>query len=204
MDSTEVTNAEYAAFLAAGHPTSGQAAWCAWNTTYTPSGAWPSAGRDAYPVEYVDWCDAFAYCEWAGKHLCGRIGGGANGYTDFRDATRSEWFNACTAGGTRTYPYGSTYGGTTCNGSDNAASGTLPAGSMSTCEGGFPGLYDLSGNVWEWEDSCREADGAADSCRFRGGSREVSGTVIACAFGVAGARNFSSLGLGLRCCAASL
>ena len=30
------------------------------------------------------------------------------------------------------------------------------------------GLHDMSGNVWEWEDSCAASSGASDSCRWRG------------------------------------
>lgn len=67
MDATEVTNADYAAFLAANPPTSGQVAWCAWNTSYLPPFGWPATGKENHPVVRVDWCDARAYCKWAGK-----------------------------------------------------------------------------------------------------------------------------------------
>src|SRR5262249_6416251 len=74
IDATEVTNGAYKAFLAASPDPSAQPAFCGWNTDYSPSSFY---GPDDHPVVYVDWCDAYAYCEAAGKRLCGAIGGGA-------------------------------------------------------------------------------------------------------------------------------
>jgi formylglycine-generating enzyme len=34
---------------------------------------------------------------------------------------------------------------------------------------GYQGVFDLSGNVWEWEDSC-DGTGSSGSCRTRGGA----------------------------------
>src|SRR5262249_40663852 len=108
------------------------------------------------PVHAVDWCDAFAYCAWAGKRLCGRIAGGSVDPTFGTDlASESEWYNACSRGGQHAYPYGDTYDPRACNGLEYGA-GTgpqLPVGSLSSCTGGFAGLFDMSGNVSEWEDS---------------------------------------------------
>jgi hypothetical protein len=90
IDSTEVTNAHYAAFLA---------------MSPTPSSGWPApVDQGRHPVTFVDWCDAFAFCRWAGKRLCGKIGDGANAPADLANAAKSQWFNACTAGGTKAYP----------------------------------------------------------------------------------------------------
>jgi hypothetical protein len=77
IDATEVTNAHYAAFLASSPaPGSGPGA-CTWNVRYEPLFHWPPPPeRAAFPVVDVDWCDAFAYCAWAGKRLCGDPGGG--------------------------------------------------------------------------------------------------------------------------------
>jgi formylglycine-generating enzyme required for sulfatase activity len=89
------------------------------------------------------------------------------------DATNSQWFNACSSGGVNDYPYGSTYAGETCNGPELEGIATVEVGSMGGCqslETEYAGVFDLSGNVWEWEDSCDADYGKFDSCRLRGGS----------------------------------
>jgi formylglycine-generating enzyme len=201
IDSTEVTRDQYAAWLATSPSTAGQPSSCQWNNSFTPptnnpadgcdGSNWPPGAKGNLPVVCVDWCDALAYCKGVGKRLCGRIGGGANGYSDNTSASKSQWYNACTSGGNRAYPYGNTYQKNLCNGRDNDATGCP---NMSTCSGtclctvvdvgtlnecvsnasGYAGVYDLSGNVWEWEDCCNGNTGANDICRLRGGS-------IACA-----------------------
>lgn len=220
VDATEVTNADYAAFLAAnggGTSPAGQDAWCDWNTTYVPTPSacpsgmncdWPAVGKDSYPVVSVDWCDAYAYCRWAQKHLCGKIGGGPNAVADHANATKSEWYNACSAGGTRAYPYGAAYDGAACNDANYLLTTytTLPVGSASACEGGVAGLFDMSGNVFEWEDSCPAQTGATDYCLLRGGAMDsipgFNGD-LACSndSNAAGQRSITSIDVGFRCCA---
>jgi formylglycine-generating enzyme required for sulfatase activity len=38
----------------------------------------------------------------------------------------------------------------------------------------------MSGNVWEWEDSCDAASGDSDTCRVRGGSFSSSPELLKC------------------------
>src|SRR6185437_5545544 len=109
----------------------------------------PTKGSD--PVVCVDWCDAQAYCAWAGKRLCGAIGGGPA--TTYGDPNESQWYNACSNGGTTSFPYGNDYVAGDCNGGATvAAVGTTPG-----CQGltsPYFGIFDMSGNVKEWEDHC--------------------------------------------------
>lgn len=209
IDATEVTNGQYAQFVAAKRAdTSGQPAWCSWNTSYTPSSSWPAAGKSDQPVVYVDWCDAYAYCKWAGKHMCGKIGGGANRSARRSDATKSEWFNACSKGGVLKYPYGCAYDPAACAGTDGGSAGARPVGSMRRCEGGYAGLFDLSGNVSEWDDVCESGvgagdqatAGAGDACSVRGGSAYFRGE-MGCADVVGARRDTALVSVGFRCCA---
>ena len=115
VDSTEVRGSDYLEFLAAtAGDAGGQAPECAWNASYQPS---ISAAGDA-PVFGVDWCDARAYCAWAGKRLCGKIGGGPAPASVVNNAFSDEWYRACTKDGTRAFPYGNTRDPNACNGAD--------------------------------------------------------------------------------------
>ena len=71
------------------------------------------------------------------------------------------------------YPYGNTYQPSYCNTHDYGAGNTTTVGSLPNCvtsAPGYAGVYDLSGNVIEWEDSCDETAGEDANCRLRGGS----------------------------------
>jgi formylglycine-generating enzyme required for sulfatase activity len=196
---TEVTNEEYATFLATQPKPALQSGACAWNKTFMPSEGWPSTAPKQ-PVVFVDFCDAEAYCRWARLRLCGKIGGGPNPYGDLAVGTSSQWFNACSVGGTRAYPYGATYVGAACNGADYGKGAAVDVGEATGCEGGYPSLHDMSGNVWEWEDSCNGAAGETDLCRIRGGSYSQSETALGCAADSALARSSTGKSVGFRCC----
>jgi formylglycine-generating enzyme required for sulfatase activity len=212
IDSTEVTLAQYEAFLTAkAGDTSGQPAHCQWNTTYTPSSFWPPA-PSAPPdqaMRGVNWCDAYMYCAWAGKRLCGNPDGGSSDPNNANNPAISGWFRACShnGDGLHVYPYGLTYDASACNGADYDAQTPLP--SLPSCQGGFPGIFDMSGNVIEWEDSCTptptspdagDTSGASDFCNVRGGSFLSTGSQITCDLGILVQRWGGGGDNGFRCC----
>ena len=206
IDSTEVTVAQYTAFLTAkAGSTSGQPALCSWNTTFLPFG-WPPTGAQDLPVGFANWCQAYMYCEWAGKRLCGAPAGGSANPYEWYDPTQSEWFAACSHDndGVHTYPYGNTYSPTLCNGEGYDAGQTVP--SVATCQGGYPGAFDMSGNVFEWEDSCAPAvnggtlSGATDYCHTRGGAFDQNSTTLRCDDGTLFSRQSQGADIGFRCC----
>jgi Sulfatase-modifying factor enzyme 1 len=207
IDKTEVTYEEYTVFFNASVPTANQQAECSWNVNWTPGVGWPGNGKPRYPVTGVNWCQAYAYCDYVGKRLCGKFGGGANVFADYADHTQSQWMNACTANGTNAYPYGQAYVGSQCNDLSEGLGDTEEvqdtAGDpvqMGTCEGGSVNLWHMSGNAREWEDSCDAANGAADNCRLRGGSFLSGSGALTCAANDSMARNTVAPDIGFRCC----
>ncbi len=139
MDTHEVTNAEYVAFLNAAKYTD--------ILTYavTPQASWAhialvdgvyraKAGYANRPVVHVNWYGAMAYAAWAGKRL----------------PTEAEWEYAARGGlAGKEYPWGNTIDKTKANYNydDSFGDGLTAVGSYPA--NGY-GLYDMVGNVWEW------------------------------------------------------
>jgi formylglycine-generating enzyme required for sulfatase activity len=209
IDALEATRGDYLRFLSDAADVSLQSPQCQWNTTFEPD---PSAGctdvadamKAGFPITCVDWCDAAAFCAWAGKRLCGRRGGGTLGESGVNDPAASEWYAACSADGALAFPYGDSFVPETCNalGSPNGGMFT-GAGWYVGCEGGYPGLFDMVGNVEEWEDACTIGpDPAADNCFLRGGAFWSDETVAVCAsnFERSPDRSATSDDWGFRCC----
>jgi formylglycine-generating enzyme len=212
VDATEVTNAQRNAFLAAppGDLPSPPAS-CSFKSAF--GGA--AGPDDAKPATGVDWCDAWMICAWAGKRLCGsRNGTTINSYSRANDPAISEWYAACSRSGARAYPYGAAYVADACNGCERTgacASGGAPlvtVASLTGCAGGYDGLFDMSGNVAEWEDNCNASGGAnreQDTCPPRGGGRRSEANALQCTVVeetlIDAKRSQTSDAWGVRCCA---
>jgi sulfatase modifying factor 1 len=131
LDLTEVTVDAYAKCVSAGRCSAeglnrdflGDGTFCNWG----------KGGKGNHPINCVDWNQATAYCQWAGKRL----------------PTEPEWEWAARgqARGTE-YPWGDDAPGS------QACWNRLGQGTCAV--GGFPsgdapgGIHDLAGNVWEW------------------------------------------------------
>jgi formylglycine-generating enzyme required for sulfatase activity len=230
IDKYEVTNAEYMTWLKTSPSVAAQAGGCAeWNTDFTPGvtnprtvAALEDAGAltgtlddcsgnldsgDQKPVVCIDWCDAVAYCAWAKKHLCGRIGGGSIDVTTdgpYADPNTSEWYRACSNAGTQQFPYPGAYDPTAhrCNDMNH---GPDDVGTRAGCEGGFAGLFDMSGNVSEWENACTSYTGkppVAQNCLRRGGAFwGQTAADLACDAKSANLQGLPYNSVGFRCCA---
>ena len=123
IDIYEVTVRRYAAFLKATGVTD-------WKTMNQPA-------NQKRPIANVEWADAAAYCNWAGKRL----------------PTEAEWEKAARGTDGRLYPWGNDpptprHAHYRKSGSHNH--GTLaPVGTLDQGKSPY-GLYDMAGNVWEW------------------------------------------------------
>lgn len=198
---SEVSYGQYQLFYDANVSTATQSPYCAWNTSWKPAGDWPFASGALHePVRFVNYCQAEGYCRYVGMHLCGKIGGGSVTSAELQDAQQDEWFNACSAEGANAYPYGSAYQATTCNGVDAANGGPIAWTSLMTCEGGVSALYQMSGNVAEWENGCDATTGAQDQCPVRGGSFLDGANALACGGASPLARDYQGRDVGFRCC----
>lgn len=133
------------------------------------------------PWVSLNTAQAQAACAAAGKRLC----------------TETEWQAACAGTANRLYPYGSTYSGTACNGLDKGLGAIVPTGTIATCEGGYPGLFDMSGNAYERTATC-----TAGNCRIRGGSYRsgAAAGLLRCNTGFDFGEASPDDAVGFRCC----
>ncbi len=120
-----VTNEQYLLFLQANPQYPAPPDWAA--RRYSP-------GRARHPVTRVRHEDALAFCRWAGCRL----------------PSDEEWEKAARGTDGRIYPWGSTWqSGKFCNTKEAGIGGTTPVDQYSMGVSPF-GVWDMSGNVWEW------------------------------------------------------
>ncbi|OGT00964.1 MAG: hypothetical protein A3K04_09095 [Gallionellales bacterium RBG_16_56_9] len=109
---------------------------------------------DTCPVENVSWNDAQEFIQ----KLNAKSG------KQYRLPSEAEWEYACRAGGQHEY-CGSDSADSVAWYFDNSGNTTHPAGRK---QANAFGLYDMSGNVWEWAEDCYNGDCARRV--LRGGS----------------------------------
>jgi len=163
VDQTEVTNAMYAKCVDAGAcspPTS--------TSSYTRDSYYGNFEFGSYPVIYVSWNDAKAYCKWADRRL----------------PTEAEWEKAASWNDATqekyTYPWGNDAPTNDLLNYKSEVGDTTKVGNYP--EGASPyGALDMAGNVWELVGSLyqpypydagdgRENLNSTDARALRGGS----------------------------------
>ncbi|KAF0191860.1 MAG: hypothetical protein FD165_1583 [Gammaproteobacteria bacterium] len=131
IDRYEVTNLQYKQFIDA---TSHRSPSHFRNRTFPP-------GKADHPVTFVSWYDATDYCAWAGKRL----------------PTDAEWEKAARGTDRRTFAWGNEFDTNNANTPVRwerlkLEGDTTPVGAFAAGASSY-GVYDMSGNVWEWTSS---------------------------------------------------
>jgi len=206
IDRTEVTRAQYAAWVAMQPPTHDQPLACLSNTIEVPD---PNSScmeeyivfhgwnEEQHPQVCVEWCDAWMYCWSVGKKLCGHQDGGPE--MPLIDLGNS-WYDACSSGGLHKLTYGDAFLEDPCNANvlntwnaQDAVVASFPE--CHSPESEYQGVFDLSGNVGEWVNAVGATN--HEAYVFRDGD---SRSAVSCdqAHGVHLGK--AQPGVGFRCC----
>lgn len=188
IDTTEVTQAQYAKFLSAPpteRPTPDE---CGWNQTVEPKCTHDPSTPDL-PANCMNFCDAASYCAWAGKRLCGE----------------AEWQDACSNAGRATFQYGNKYEDGVCY-RGTLENPLVAVASYPNCHGvnsPYDQIFDMNGNAEEWVGTLSHGtNGGPNACQTRNplfGALSLSD--LNCGFAATGNCTNAYSYLSFRCCA---
>jgi len=147
--------------------------------------------RGEKPLTLVNYRQARAHCKKAGKTLC----------------TAAQWEAACVGRKSQVYPYGKAYAKTKCN---TEGKGPNPIGQNRWCVT-KTGVYDLSGNVYEWVSAPQNdiggrgggaigGGGGISKQGIRGGNWNLGEKYGKCALAQSEYGHYATEHTGFRCC----
>ncbi len=175
---TPITNAQYAAFVAAtGHPAPDvdPATWKSYRLIHpyerTRKFAWtggrPPPGREDHPVVLVSHADARAYAAWLSRRT-GR---------HWRLPGELEWEKAARGTDGRRFPWGDAFDPRRLNSHDLGPFETTEVGRFGAGDSPF-GLADAAGQVFEWTATAGGNGGGKARYLVKGGSWDDKGCGI--------------------------
>ncbi len=137
--------------------------------------------RGELPLTDVSWIEASNICRKSGKRLC----------------TEIQWEVACMGKFPHTYPYGNNYQRGKCN-ADSYSLNRI--GDNISCVSSY-GVYDMSGNVFEWTaDNYSSDENFKDKKVIRGGNFYLGKEASRCTAKQWEWQNNKSRHTGFRCC----
>jgi formylglycine-generating enzyme required for sulfatase activity len=201
IDQTEVTNKMYGNCVSAGACNAPVDMSSGSHANY-----FGASEFENYPVIFVDWNMAKAYCSWAERRL----------------PSEAEWEKAARGTDANVYPWGNVFDGNIVNfcdtncgivhadqSSNDGYADVSPVGNYPSGKSIY-GAHDMAGNVWEWVSTLyrpypydandgRENFSSSESRVLRGGSWNSDGNVVRSAIRINTAPDSAAWNFGVRC-----